>query len=106
MPHGRQAMRDDDARAIEFVERLRHTTLREVVERARCLVEYKNLSSATHGPRNEETLALPAREASGTLRDHRVHTHGHLANVIRDTRELGRLPRIIECRMWGGYGDV
>ena len=86
LAHGRQPVRDDDARA-----------LRLVVERTRSLIEHEDATLAAHGAGYHDSLALTARHTAPALRHEGLHAHGHPTDVVGNARKLGGFPSVIKC---------
>src|SRR5947207_5163639 len=82
--HGRDAVRDDEARALaHHAAQLRENFLLGVgVDGRESVVEYENPRLAEDGARNRRALLLPAGERDAALADERVEAFGELAHVV------------------------
>ena len=103
---GGKAVGDDDARAVERVERVGHNLLGAIVKGARRLVEHKDFGARRQGPGNGKTLLLPAREPRRPLGYRGGEAQGQCPQVIGNACRLGRRPRVLLRKPRRADGDV
>ena len=99
-------MRNHHAGAAHGVQRLRDLLLRLVVQRAGGLVEQQELRLRRDGPGDHQPLLLPAGDPAAALGYHRIHTHGHGADVVGDARLFRRVPRLVDGEAGRSENDV
>src|SRR5690606_2376398 len=95
---GREAVRDDDRRAVlhQPLERLLHGALAFRIERARRLVEQQDRRVLEERAGDRDALALAAREPHAALAEERVVALGQRANeLVGGRRARGRLDLLV-----------
>ena len=97
MPHGGDALGDDDDGGIECGERLSEAGVRGIVERGGAVVQNEHLGAAHQGARDGQALALPAREVLPLLRDFAVQPALGGDDVLRLRDAGGAHELFIRC---------
>ena len=100
--NGGEPVGDNDPGAVQTVQRLGYLTLRLVVESACGFVKNKYLRLRCDSARDHKALLLTAGNASLPFRDHSMHTHRHLSDVLSDTGKLGCFPGIVYRKLRSG----
>ena len=99
-------MGDDQSCALIGIKCLCDLPLGEIVKSGGCLVEYKDIGLRRDGPCDQESLLLSARDPALSLRDHGLHAHGHLSDVLRDPGRFRRLPCVVQSEPGSRNSDI
>ena len=106
VPDRRKPVRDHDPRAAHCVQRFRDLLLRPVVKGRGGLVKHQDLRFRRNRAGDHQPLRLASGDAALAFRDHRKHSHGHRAYIVRDPGFLGGFPCVIKRELGSGDDDV
>src|ERR1700676_2656760 len=106
MPNGAEMMSNQNGGSVlhQTVQRLDDCFFRSGIQTRRGLVEDQDRSIANDGPRNGDTLTLPAGQRYAALAEHGVVPFGHFFDELMRVGDFGRSHNFPARRAWFPVG--
>ena len=97
---------NDDSCTVQAVKSFRNLLLGLVVQGAGRLIQYQDIGLWSDRAGDHESLLLTAGDAALSFRNNRVHSHGHIPDILCDPGDLGSLPGVVQCQLRCGDRDI